>query len=244
MARNSNIPIHKQVKKHEMVFEYILLGILVVFLIYLIIFVFNIWPAMTTKVNLTTVAGSFISLYALVWQLHTAIKNKKVLVSLGLNAKVSGQDVLISASVTNDGTKSINPLMTNLYIMEGIAKKEKGIDVIEFPPVTEHELSYKGGECFDCPVREKCKKEAEKLGTKDEIVEFPSVSGEFANTFHIAYNMRLLSYKSLLHIMPKETFTEEVVFHIQKPGYYRVFMIYTDKAWKDCICRSAAIHIE
>lgn len=241
-----SLPIHKRVKKHEMVFEHILLLILVLFLLYLVIYVLGVWPGLTENVNLTTVAGAVISSYALVWQLHTAIKNKKVLVSLSLDAKVSAHDVFVNAAVTNDGTKSINPLMTNLYIMEGISKKiENDIEAIEFPPVTEHELTLKEGECFDCPVRMQCKKEEEALGTLDEKVEFPKIKeGEFSKKLHFAYNMRLLSYHSLLHIMPKETFAEEVIFRIPNPGYYRIFMIYTDKAWKDCICKSVVVHIK
>ena len=250
MNKPQSFQIHKTVKKKEMVFEYILLSILVLLLVYLIIFAFNLWPQLTSKTNLTTVAGFVVSLYALVWQLHSSIKAKRVIVSLGLTATVKGNDVIVSASITNAGTKSIYPLLTNLYISEGIEKQDGEIKKYIFEPVTEHNINILNGkgECFDCNVASQCKKEAlETLnGNPFNHVCFPALEPEspFANTVRYACNLKLLSYYSLIHIMPNESFSEEAIFTIRKAGYYRVFMIYTDKEWKDCICKSIVIRIE
>ena len=132
--------------------------------------------------------------------------------------------------------------------MEGITKQSDGIERVVFPPVTEHEINKLSGdgECFDCPVRKQCRKEENLLGENGEKVAFPAFNGSdaFSNTIKLAYNLHLLSYHSLIHIMPKETFSDQTVFTINKPGYYRIFMIYTDRAWDDCICRSCAIKID
>lgn len=232
-----------------MILEYILLGILVVLLVYLIVYAFNLWPQITCKTNLTAVAGIVVSLYALVWQLHSAIKAKRVIVSLGLTAKVKENDVIISASITNAGTKSIYPLFTNLYISEGIEREAGELKEYEFEPVTEHEINVlKGkGVCFDCAIATQCKKEAaDSFEGKNVHVCFPELEPEspFVNTVRYAYNLKMLSHHSLIHIMPNESFSEETVFTIKKAGYYRIFMIYTDKEWKDCICKSIVIRIE
>ncbi len=248
MKKSQNYYVHKKVKKKEMVFEYILLGILVVLLLYLIVYAFDFWPQMTSKTNLTAVAGLVISLYALVWQLYSSIKAKRVIVSLGLNTKVNGNDVIISASVTNNGTKSIYPLFTNLYISEGIGKVDGALTKYDFERITEHQFNTLSGKeaCFDCAVAAQCKKEAEESLLRGKAtVSFPELETDspFANTLRYAYNLRLLSHHSLIHIMPNESFSEEVVFTINKPGYYRIFMIYTDKEWKDCICKSTVVKI-
>ena len=247
--------VHKKVKKKEMLFEYILLSILVLLLLYLLIYAFNLFPKITSKVNIITVAGGFVAAYALVWQLYSAIKAKRVVVSLGLNISVNKQDVIISASITNDGTKSIYPLLTNVYISEGIDDKKGEINTIKFEPVTEHNQSTLGGKepCFDCLVCQQCKSDAEQALNRNLNVvtpKFPPLKeidgggSPYKETIRLAYNLRLLSFNSLIHIMPKETFTEEAVFTITRPGFYRAFMIYTDKEWKDCICRSSVFKIE
>lgn len=251
--------VHKKVKKKEMLFEYILLGILGLLLLYLIIYALNLFPAITSKVNIITVAGVFVAGYTLVWQLYSAIKAKRVVVTLGLNISVNKQDVIISASITNNGTKSIYPLLTNVYISEGIIDPKgdpKGkIKTIIFEPVTDHNQSALGGKepCFDCLVCQQCKNDAQQaLNTNNNLVtpNFPPLKeveggvSPYKDTLRLAYNLRLLSFNSLIHIMPKETFTEEAVIRITKPGYYRAFMIYTDKEWKDCICRSSVFSID
>ena len=56
----SNIPkVHKKVKKKDMLFEYTLIVILAAFFIYLILYIFDIWTAITGKA--TPVAGAVIA---------------------------------------------------------------------------------------------------------------------------------------------------------------------------------------
>ena len=255
MQKKNQYYIHKNVKKKEMVFEYVLLGILGVLLIYLVIYAFNLFPSITAKVNIITVGSAIVASYALVWQLYSAIKAKRVVVSLGLDVAVNKHDVIISASLTNVGTKSIYPLLTNIYISEGIVEPQENVDIIKFEPVTDHNQGALGGQepCFECLVCQQCKNDAEQARNRNINVVSPNfpplqvIDGgvsPYKDTLRLAYNLRLLSFNSLIHIMPKETFTEEAVFKITKAGYYRVFMIYTDKEWKDCICRSSVFIIE
>ena len=247
--------VHKKVKKKEMLFEYILLSILGFLLVYLLIYALNLFPTLTSKVNIITVAGVFVAVYALVFQLYSAIKAKRVIVSLGLDVSVNQNDVIITASITNIGTKSIYPLLTNLYISEGIPDIKGQLHAVKFEPVTEHNQSSLGGKepCFECSICQQCKDDAKKALDRNENVvtpkfpplkEFDGGVSPYKDTIRFAYNLRLLSFNSLIHIMPKETFTEEAVFTINKAGYYRAFMIYTDKEWKDCICRSSVFKIE
>lgn len=241
---NNNIPkVHKKVKKKDMLFEYILIGILVTVFIYLVIYIFNIWPAITTGINIASVAGAVVALYALVWQLHSAIKSAKVLVSLNLNATVENEYVTISCAITNTGTKSIYPYLTNLYISEGIEKTENNVSKYIFEAITEHQIDRSTGECFDCQIAEHCKKE--NVDENTGKITFPSCSdgSPFKNKLRYCCNLRQLSYFTLVHIMPKETFREDVVLKISSPGVYRAFVIYTGKEWDDCICTTTIFRI-
>lgn len=243
--KNTNIPkIHKKVKKKDMLFEYILIAILAVVFVYLVIYIFNFCPVITNNVNIASVAGAVIALYALIWQLHTAIKANKVLASLDLTASVKGEYVTISCSVTNVGTKSIYPYLTNLYVSEGIEKEEGGINRYIFEPITEHQINRNTGECFDCKVAEYCKNE--KVNEATGKITFPPCdeNSSFKNKLRYCCNLRQLSYFTLVHIMAKETFREDVVLKIPTPGVYRAFVIYTGKEWDDCICSTKIFKVE
>lgn len=237
--KNSNIPkVHRKVKKREMLFEYVLIGILVITFIYIVIYIFQFFPAITDGINIASVAAAVIALYALVWQLHSAIKANKVIVTLNLDASVEGEYVTISCSVTNSGTKSIYPYLTNLYVSEGVECVENGITRYIFEPITEHQIDRSTGECFDCKVATYCKNEI--IDDLTGEITFPPCNAKspFRDKLRYAINLRQLSYFSLVHIMPKETFQEEIVLKIATPGIYRAFVIYTGKEWDDCICAS------
>ena len=244
--------IHKKVKKKEMIFEYTLLSVLSLLLIFLIVYGLDIWPSFTSNTDYVIVIGVFIAIYTLVWQVYSAIKAKRVVVDLGLNVSAKGLDILVTASITNAGNKSIYPLMTNLYISEGVLDdSHNDAQAIKFPSVTEHNMNMlDGNPCFECAVSKLCKEEAEEAKRNSQNIEpkFPPCNKaeekEFKDTVAFAYNMKLLSYSSLIHVMPNETFTDEAVISLPKPGYYRIFMIYTDKEWKDCICRSSVVKVE
>lgn len=251
--KSPNYLIHKRVKKKEMIFEYTLMGVLGLLVVYLIIYAVGLFPNITSKFNITAVGGVFVATYALIWQLYSAIKAKQVIVTLGLNATVKGKDVLISASITNAGSKSIYPLLTNLYINEGIVEQVGNINVVKYESVTEHNFNQLAGKepCFDCAVAQQCRRDAQRAfedSTGIDAPAFPPQKADdalrFKDTLRFAYNLRLLSYHSLIHVMPKETFSEEAIFTLSKSGYYRIFMIYTDKEWKDCICKSAVVKID
>lgn len=240
----SAIPeVHPSVKKRDMVFEYVLIGILVAFLVYILLDTMAVFPNFLSKFRLTSIAGTCIALYALVWQLHSAIKASKVLVSIKLSTDVDGGFVKITCSITNTGTKSIYPYLTNLYINEGIEiKGKKSVNEYKFEPLTEHRISRDTGECFDCKIAEFCK--SKPVGEKGKIVFPECESAEFLDTIRYCCNIRQLSYYSLVHIMPGETFTEDVVLNIEKPGVYRAFVIYTGKEWDDCICTTQIFRIK
>lgn len=243
--KNTNIPrVHKKVKKKDMLFEYILIIILAVVFVYLVIYIFNIFPKITNGVNIASVAGAVVALYALIWQLHTAIKANKVLASLELTTSVNGKFVTISCSVTNVGTKSIYPYLTNLYVSEGIEKDESGIKRYIFEAITEHQINRNTGECFDCEVAEHCKNE--RVDETTGKITFPPCKEDspFKNKLRYCCNLRQLSYFTLVHIMSKETFREDVVLEIPAPGVYRAFVIYTGKEWDDCICSTAIFRVK
>ena len=191
--KSSNIPkVHKKVKKKDMLFEYILITILAVFFVYLLLYIFDIWPTITTKV--APVAGAVIALYALIWQLHSAIRASKVLASIDIDIAVDAQMVTISCSVSNIGTKSIYPYLTNLYISEGIEKNENGVIRYDFEGITEHQVDRSTGECFDCKVAEHCKKEL--INDTSGKISFPPCGDDspFKNKLRFCCNLRQLSY--------------------------------------------------
>lgn len=248
--------INIKAKKNSMLFEYVLITILILFLIYIFLDVLGIWGVLlkssTTSSNnksvtLTSVASAVIALYALVWQLHSAIQAKRVLVELDMSTEIEGFYVTLSCSIKNAGTKSIYPNLTNLYITEGIADKKdsNGLQIpilYQFEPITEHRIDRSRGECFDCKIAEYCKKNG---ATEDGEIDFPEkVSKEFAGTLRYCCNLRQLSYFTLVHIMPQETFRQDIVLKIPKPGVYRAFVIYTGRGWDDCICTTKIFRIK
>lgn len=241
--KSSNIPkVHKKVKKKDMLFEYILIAILAVFFVYLLLYIFDIWPTITTKV--APVAGAVIALYALIWQLHSAIRSSKVLASIDIDIAVDAQMVTISCSISNIGTKSIFPYLTNLYISEGIEKNENGVIRYDFEDITEHQVDRSSGECFDCKIAEHCKNEL--INDTSDKISFPPCRDDspFKNKLRFCCNLRQLSYFTLVHIMPKETFRQDVILKIPNSGVYRAFAIYTGKEWDDCICTTKLFTIK
>lgn len=241
--KSSNIPkVHKKVKKKDMLFEYILIAILAVFFIYLLLYIFDVWPTITTKV--APVAGAVVALYALIWQLHSAIRANKVLASIDIDIAVDAEMVTISCLISNIGTKSIYPYLTNLYISEGIEKNENGVIRYDFEGITEHQVDRSTGECFDCQVADHCKNEF--INDSSGKISFPPCEDDslFKNKLRFCCNLRQLSYFTLVHIMPKETFRQDVILKIPRPGVYRVFAIYTGKEWDDCICTTKLFRIK
>lgn len=240
-----NIPaVHKKVKKKDMILEYFLIGVLVLFLLYIIVDVCDLLPNWASNVELTSVAGAVIALYALIWQLHSAIKGSKVLATINLVASVEENYVTLSCSITNSGTKSIYPYLTNLYVSEGKEEisNEKPCRFI-FEAITEHQIDRSTGECFDCKLAQHCKKE-DVNETTGKITFPPCEDSYFNDTIRYCCNLRQLSYFTIVHIMPKETFREDVVLKIDKPGVYRAFVIYTGKEWNDCICTTQVFRIK
>lgn len=248
MSKLSNkFPIHKRAKKNNLTFEYVSIGILILLFITIVIGAIILRSSFKQTDAIFVFAGALLSLYALVFQLHKAIQDSKVVVQVKLTAKVTGDDALITCSITNAGTKTLYPFLTNLYISESIPETDNNVIRYKFEPITQHSFYRRNNEeCFDCIVSRHCKKEAQKFNAKDNNppVTFPECShDEFRNTLRYCCNLKLLSYVSLLHIMPKETFKEDTVISIKKPGYYRAFVIYLDKDWDDCTCSSTTFKI-
>ena len=242
-------------KKKEMVFECLFLCISLLFFIYLIIYAFNLIPAITASVNITAFAGAFVALFALIWQFHAdlVIRTKKVFVSLEINATVHDHDVHIKASITNNGRKSLFPSITNLYIMEGIEDDlSKGVKSILFPTL-EHTPTFDSfcdGYNF-CALYKKCLEDQEMLYSDDNYIRFPSdisfpspADSRFMDTIQIAYNLKKLTGNSIVYVEPNSTLTEDVIFRLPKSGYYRIVMVYTDREWKLCECRSIVFKID
>ena len=139
MSRNrqytQGIPkVHKRVRKHDMLFEYILIIVLTLFFGYLLLCILGFIKRDITEIG--TVSAAVIALYALIWQLYSAIKAKRILVALNLDTIVDGQYVKFSCELENIGTKSIYPYLTNLYITEGIKKTKDGVTKYEFEQFT------------------------------------------------------------------------------------------------------------
>lgn len=66
----ANIPaVHKKVRKKDMVFEYILIGVLIIFLVYIFVDANNFFPQLTSNVKITSIAGAVVALYALICNL-------------------------------------------------------------------------------------------------------------------------------------------------------------------------------
>ena len=241
MKNDNHIPpIHKRVKKNDMWFPYTLIGVLCVFLILITIHTLNVFPTFTTKINLAGIAGAFVAIYALVWQIFTMIKAQKVVAKLELIPHVDNNYVTLSCTITNLGTKSIYPYMVNLYIDEGIFDETGSMYV--FDPITNHKINRGTGEVFDCHLAEHCK--CEDVG-EDGQIEFPKHQNEkFKNCQRYCCNLRQLSHFTLLHIVPGETFREDMIMKIEKEGVYRATVIFTGKGYNDCICASSKFRIK
>lgn len=241
MKKSSHIPpIHKRAKKNDLWFPYTLIGVLGTFLILITLHTLNIFPSFTTNINLAGIAGAFVAVYALVWQIYTMIKAQKVVAKLDLIPHVDNTYVMLSCSITNMGTKSIYPYMVNLYVDEGMFCEEESVYV--FDPITNHKINRGTGEVFDCHLAEYCKCEA--VG-EDGHIEFPKCQDEkFKNCKRYCCNLRQLSHYTLVHIIPGETFKEDVVIKIDKEGVYRATLIFTGKGYNDCICASSKFRIK
>ena len=247
---SEKFPIHERIEKTDLSFEYfsiIILGLLCILLaIKAIQFSLNLNNTENTE-TIFVIAGAVLSLYALVFQVHKIIRAWKVVPIVNLTTKVNGNDVTITCSLNNAGKKTLYPLLTNLYISESIPKKDDDIITFEFEPITQHRIYYeKNKRCYDCIVSRHCKNEVKSFDHKEKNppVTFPKCTSEkFQNTLRYCCNLKLLSYVSLLYLMPKETFKEDIVIRIDKPGYYRAFVIYTDIEWNDCTCSSSTFSI-
>ena len=232
-------PIHQKAKKNDMWFPYTSIGLLFAFLILTIIHTLNFFPSFTLKVNLTNIAGSFIAIYALVWQIYNAIKAQKVVAKLELIPYVENSYVMFSCTITNMGTKSIYPYMVNLYVDEGVFSEADSIYI--FDPITNHKIDRGTGEVFDCHLAEHCK--SENVG-EDGHIEFPKCQDKMFNDCErYCCNLRQLSHFTLVHIVPGETFKEDVVMKIDTEGVYRATLIFTGKSYNDCICTSSVFRI-
>ena len=166
------------------------------------------------------------------------------MVTLNLVTDVEENFVKLSCSITNSGTKSIYPYLTNLYISEGNeSSANESIHRYLFESITEHQIDRSTGECFDCKLAQHCK--SEEVNETTGKISFPECEDDsFEDNIRYCCNLRQLSYFTIVHIMPKETFREEIFLKINKPGVYRAFIIYTGKEWDDCICTSQVFRIK
>ena len=138
------------------------------------------------------------------------------------------------------GTKSIYPYMVNLYVDEGIFVE--GENLYTFDSITSHKIDKRTGEAFDCHLAEHCK--SEEVGENRQIT-YPKCQDEkFKKCKRYCCNLRQLSHYTLIHIMPGETFKEDVVMKIEKEGVYRAILIYTGKGYNDCTCASCKFRIQ
>lgn len=240
LKKNSNIPpVHKKVKKKDLLVPVALIVVLVIFLVIIIIHTFKFFPSFTKNYNLAGIAGAFVAVYALIWQIYSTMKARKIVVRLELIPKVEGTNVTFSCSVNNAGTKSIYPYMVNLYIDEGVFNAKKSL--YEFDPITNHTIDRRTGEVFDCHLAQFCKKEDV---LENGCIGFPPCQDDkFITCDRYCFNLRQLSHYTLVHIMPNETFSEDLVMEIKKDGVYRVTLIYTGKDYDDCICATKKFRI-
>jgi len=191
-----------------------------------------------SRIDPITIVSVFVATYALIWQLYSVIKSKKVIITLGLDVKIEKTDITLSCSVTNSGTKAIYPYLVNLYVEKGVFNSNKNI--YEFDNCLDHRFDDKG-EVFDCKLAEHCKNEK----CSAEQISFPqNANSIFEKTVKYCYNVRQLSHFSLVHIAPGEAFREDIVIQLKESGVYRAILIYTGKNYNDCICRTIKFKIE
>lgn len=184
----------------------LLLFVLLVFIFVLFFISFDLLPAVFEGVNLAAVSGAFIATYVLIWQVFKATKKKRIVATLGLIANVTKNNVVVTASIKNDGEKPLYPQMTNLYVMEGVKKNlyqhlysedihrdqklkhrlRREIDALKEAPHTivfptfnysEGRPEIRRNRCLDCAFKRQCDWERDHLSTESERVSFPERKG-------------------------------------------------------------------
>lgn len=226
-----NRRVHIKARRRDTWISHLIICILLIFLVFMVIYIFDIEPNIS-ELPLASISSAFIAFLALVWQISNLIIGKKVIAELRLDAKCSNDNIILTSTIKNIGSKSIYPFMVNLYIDEGTAIN----GIYRFDRITEHPPKGKGD--FYCKLAHHYR--SADVYNNNGLVTLPKVIDKsmFPKTKRYCLNLRQLSYFSLEHIMPGESFREDTVIQIKKPGIYRAILYYSDKNWKDCSCRS------
>lgn len=230
--KNNTIPpINKKLIKNVNLSVILNILVTILFLVVVVINIMNIFPQFSARINIIDSASVFVALYALVWQISEAMKSKRILIKLAMDIEMDDKYINVSCSLSNVGTVSIYPYMVNLYIDKGIYNHAS--NVYEFDGYLNHRTDEDNDEVFDCKLAEHCKKEKSTSGK----ITFPGcVEKKFKSSHVFCHNIRPLSHFTLVHVMPGETFNENIVLNLLPPGVYRATMIYTGKNYDDCIC--------
>lgn len=163
-----------------------------------------------------------ISMFGITWQIIVFKLKRVPKLKADLHVETISDHAIITSRIENIGGKTVTPYNVYLFIDEGILR-EKGY--YEFPFLLKHE----GGE-YDCVLSKICQKE--KLDyPKDRL------GRGFQNIHTDCIQLRHLSSESILYIAPAESFMEDVVVKLPKPGVYRAIIVFTAKD-ADCICAS------
>lgn len=242
MKKSSHIPgINKGAKKNRYWMPIIGIVFLTIFIVGVIVFALGIFPKITKFLNLVDVAVVCLAAYTLIWEFYVVIKtSKSYIVDLKLEVKKESDLVLFSCNLTNAGKKIIYPYLVNLYIEEG--KENPVTNIYEFDKCLDHRIDRTTGEAFDCHLAEHFR--AEQVDENGEITFPKCLDRAYSNLIRCAYNLRSLSHFSIVHILPNESFHEDVVVKLKKSGVYRAILIYTGKDWDDCICTTQNFVIE
>jgi hypothetical protein len=127
---------------------------------------------------------------------------------------------IINCTIENMGRKRIIPQNVYIFVDVGIEKD----NLITFPFCLKHEQGEN-----DCIMGKKCK--------AGGVNSFPVdiLPDEFRDKFHKSINLKHLSTDSVKFIDPGESFSEDAVLNINKPGVYRVIAVWTSVN-ADCLC--------
>ena len=232
-----NKHVHKKARRRDIWISYLIIGFLLIFLGFLSIHILDLNETIS-DLPLVGIASAFMSFLALLWQVSNLIASKKVIVDLSLTANLTDDNVILTSIIKNIGSKSIYPHMVNLYIDDGVL-----IDgIYQFDRIIEHPPKGKGE--FYCKLAHHYRDH--DVYSDKCLIDLPKTIDceTFCEINKYCVNLRQLSFYSLEHIMPGESFREDTVIKINKPGIYRAILYYSDKNWKDCSCRSVVFEVK
>lgn len=174
-------------------------------------------------VLLTIVGGSF----SVVNRLISRVLSTDM--SISVNTRVNGNDVIITCTVENKGTTCIKNIGLFAFIDQPVLNEKTR--AYEYNDVLCHKYDDKKGKLRPfCALSEQCIKNY-KQEYPHELKEKP-----YDNKFYGYKKMDFLSNNSVMYMNPGERFSEDFTFNL-KEGVYRVIVVgRVNKGYKKCMC--------